>query len=71
MSSVTTHAVALEHVTYRYPGFIGSYESRTANPFPIYNDTYGTSFHGTKATLMVNRGGYTLFPNAKGAAGTQ
>ncbi len=54
-------------VTYRYPGFVGSYESRTANPFPLYNDTYGTSFHGTKATLMVNRGGYTLFPNAKGA----
>ncbi len=54
-------------VTYRYPNFIGSYESRTVNPMPIYNDTYGTSFHGTKATLMVNRGGYSLFPNAKGA----
>jgi hypothetical protein len=33
----------------------------------MYGDTYGTSFHGTKATLMVNRGGYSLFPNAKGA----
>jgi len=54
-------------VTYRYPGFIGSYESRTTNPMPLYNDTYGTSFHGTKATLMVNRGGYSVFPNAKGA----
>ncbi len=53
--------------TYHYPGFIGCYESRTASPTPIYNDTYGTSFHGTKATLMVNRGGYTLFPAAKGA----
>jgi predicted dehydrogenase len=53
-------------VTYRYPGFVGSYESRTANPFPMYNDTYGTSFHGTKATLMVNRGGYWIFPNEKG-----
>jgi predicted dehydrogenase len=69
-------------VTYRYPGaegqgtgvgekaaggFIGSYESRTVNPYPLYGDTYGTSFHGTKATLMVNREGYSLFPNAKGA----
>ena len=53
-------------VTYRYPGFVGSYESRTVNPFPLYNDTYGTAFHGTKATLMVNRGGYTIFPNEKG-----
>ncbi|HEY9249166.1 MAG TPA: Gfo/Idh/MocA family oxidoreductase, partial [Rariglobus sp.] len=53
-------------VTYRYPGFIGSYESRTANPFPMYENTYGTSFHGTKATLMVNRTGYWIFPNEKG-----
>ena len=53
--------------TYRYPGFIASYESRTANPYPVYGDTYGTAFHGTKATLMVNRGGYTLLSNEKGA----
>jgi predicted dehydrogenase len=53
--------------TYRYPGFVGSYESRTANPYPMYNDTYGTAFHGTKATLIVNRGGYAIFPVAKGA----
>jgi predicted dehydrogenase len=51
--------------TFHYPGFVGCYESRTANPYPLYNDTYGTSFHGTKATLMVNRGGYTIFPNAR------
>lgn len=54
-------------VTYRYPGFIGSYESRTVNPNPIYGEAYGTAFHGTKATLMVNRDGYTIFPNARGA----
>src|SRR3954447_21468323 len=50
-------------VTYRYPAFVGSYESRTTNNFKMYNDTYGTSFHGTKATLMVNRNGYWIFPN--------
>jgi predicted dehydrogenase len=54
-------------VTYRYPGFIGSYESRTVNPYPLYGDTYGTAFHGTKATLMVNRNGYSVFPNDKRA----
>jgi predicted dehydrogenase len=55
-------------VTYRYPGFIGSYQSRTANPYPIYGDTYGTAFHGADATLMVNRGGYAIYPKKKGAA---
>jgi predicted dehydrogenase len=53
--------------TYHYPGFVGSYESRTVSPYPIYNDTHGTAFHGSKATLMVNRSGYAVFPNAKGA----
>jgi predicted dehydrogenase len=54
--------------TFRYPGFVGSYESRTVNPAPLYNDTYGTAFHGTRATLMVNRKGYWIYPNEKGAA---
>jgi len=53
-------------VTYRYPSFIGSYESRTANVYPMYENTYGTSFHGTQATLMVNRAGYWIFPAQKG-----
>jgi predicted dehydrogenase len=48
-------------VTYRYPGFIGSYESRTANSFPMYDNGNGTSFHGDKATLMVNRSGYWMW----------
>jgi predicted dehydrogenase len=53
--------------TYHYPGFVGSYESRTVNPYPLYGDTYGTAFHGTKATLLINRGGYSIFPAGKGA----
>ena len=52
---------------FHYPGFIGSYESRTCNPYPMYHQTYGTSFHGTRATLVVNRGGYWIFPNEKDA----
>jgi predicted dehydrogenase len=52
--------------SYHYPHFLGAYESRTTNPFPYYNSTYGTAFHGTKGTLMVNRGGYWIWPAAKG-----
>jgi predicted dehydrogenase len=33
--------------TFRYPGFVASYECRAGN-------TRGTAFHGTNATLMVN-----------------
>jgi hypothetical protein len=33
----------------------------------MYNSGYGTAFHGTKATLMVNRGGYTIFKSGPGA----
>ena len=35
--------------TFRYPGFVASYESRAGN-------ACGTAFHGTKATLMVDGG---------------
>jgi predicted dehydrogenase len=53
--------------SYHYPTFLASYESRTANPFPLYGEGNGTSFHGTKATLHVSRAGYRLFPNQRGA----
>jgi predicted dehydrogenase len=47
-------------VTYRYPGFVGAYENRTANaPPPDWR--YGTAFHGSKATLLVNRNGYAVY----------
>jgi predicted dehydrogenase len=42
--------------TYRYPGFVASYESRAAN------GGRGVSFHGSQATLMVNGAGCFLFP---------
>jgi predicted dehydrogenase len=44
--------------TFRYPGFIASYERRAGN-------TYGTAFHGTKATLMVNRAADVHVPHWK------
>jgi len=46
--SVTAQGCAPDTMlaTFRYPGFVASYESRAGN-------TYGAAFHGTKATLMV------------------
>ncbi|HYW45070.1 MAG TPA: Gfo/Idh/MocA family oxidoreductase [Bryobacteraceae bacterium] len=53
--------------TCRYPGFVGSYESRTANPYPMFDDSYGTAFHGAEATLVVNRNSCVVFPTARKA----
>lgn len=51
--------------TYRYRRFVGSYESRAANPYLLYTDNNGVAFHGTRATLMVSRSGYRLYSNEK------
>jgi predicted dehydrogenase len=57
--------------TFRYPRFVASYESRTANTFSMYDSGYGTSFHGTKATLFVNRGGHAIYPNDRNSPTVQ
>jgi predicted dehydrogenase len=49
--------------TFQYDTFLSTYESRTANPMPLFNQGYGTSFHGTEATLLLNRGGVWIFKN--------
>ncbi|MFN7543356.1 MAG: Gfo/Idh/MocA family protein [Acidobacteriota bacterium] len=51
--------------TFEYPKFIASYESRTANPMPMFGHGAATAIHGTEATLIVNRSGCWLVPNAK------
>ncbi len=53
--------------TFRYPKFLLTYESRTANPMPLLGQFGGnaTSIHGTEATLIVRRGGCYVIPNAK------
>ncbi|WP_031499351.1 Gfo/Idh/MocA family protein [Bryobacter aggregatus] len=51
--------------TFEYPGFLASYESRTANPMLMFGQNAGTSIHGTEATLVVTRSGCWLIPNAK------
>jgi predicted dehydrogenase len=50
-----------------YPGFVCTYESRTCNPYPLYDQGYGTALHGTRGTLVINRGGYWLYPVGKDA----
>lgn len=49
-------------VTYKYPGFIATYENRNGNGQSIFGKGYGILFHGTRGTLFVDRGGYKLIP---------
>lgn len=51
--------------TFRYPKFLLTYESRTANPMPMFGEGAATSIHGTEGTLVVKRGGCYVVPNAR------
>jgi predicted dehydrogenase len=53
--------------TFHYPKFIQTYESRTANPLPMFGHGAGTSIHGTEGTLIVNRSGVWVLP-ARGSS---
>lgn len=53
-------------VTYEYPGFLALYENRSSNENHIFDQGYGTAFHGSEATLFVNREFYRLIPEKKG-----
>ncbi len=52
-------------VTYEYPGFVCVYENRTCNANSMYNKGYGIEFHGTEATLFVDRSGFEVFPEER------
>ncbi len=47
-------------VTYEYPGFIATYEHRMGNSEGIYGQGGGILFHGSKATMFVNRSFYRI-----------
>ncbi len=51
--------------TFEYGKFIASYESRTANPMPMFGHGAATAIHGSESTVIVNRSGCWLVPNAK------
>jgi predicted dehydrogenase len=61
------------HATFYYPKFLATYESRTCNPLPLFgrDQGYGTTIHGTEATIFVNRGGCWLIPNPKSKVAAQ
>lgn len=47
---------------YRYPGFVCTYENRVCNSQALNGHSYGIQFHGTEATLFVDRGGFEIIP---------
>ncbi len=50
--------------TFTYPKFMLTYESRTANPMPMFaGQGAATSIHGTDANVVVTRAGCWLIPN--------
>lgn len=51
-------------VTYQYshPQFVAVYENRWDNGNSMYDKDYGMEFHGTDATLFIDRGGFKVYP---------
>jgi predicted dehydrogenase len=48
--------------SYRYPGFLMTYENRSTNARAINGHGYGIEFHGTDATMFVDRAGFEVVP---------
>jgi predicted dehydrogenase len=51
--------------TFEYPGFVCTYENRVANAAPIDGKGYGILFHGTDATMFVDRQGFEIIPETR------
>jgi len=47
---------------FQYPGFVCTYENRVCNSRALDGKGYGISFHGTDATLFIDRGGFEVIP---------
>ena len=52
--------------TFQYPGFVVTYENRTFTGRTYENRGYGIAFHGTDATLVVDRSGFEILPEFTG-----
>jgi len=49
--------------TFQYEKFLATYESRTANPLPMFsNQGASTVIHGTEGSIIVNRSGCWVIP---------
>jgi predicted dehydrogenase len=53
--------------TYEFPGFVCTYENRIANAQSLWDRGYGILFHGTEATLFVDRARWEILPEMKAA----
>jgi hypothetical protein len=51
--------------TFEYPDFVCSYEYRAANANSMFGKGYGLLFHGSEATMLVNRQGFEVFPETR------
>jgi predicted dehydrogenase len=49
-------------ITWEYPSFVATYESRLCNNNSMFNKDYGIEFHGTDATMFLDRSGFQVFP---------
>ncbi len=51
--------------TFEYPGFVCTYENRHTNANSMFGKGYGIEFHGTEATMFLNRSGFEVFPETR------
>jgi predicted dehydrogenase len=51
--------------TFEYPDFVCNYEYRAANANSMFGKGYGLLFHGSEATMLVNRQGFEVFPETR------
>lgn len=56
-------------IVYEYPGFFMTYTYDDLNSHGLENKGYGIMFHGTNGTLFVDRSGYNVIPEMRGADG--
>ena len=51
--------------TFEYPAFVCTYENRAANGNSMFGKGYGIEFHGTEATMLLNRSGFEVYPETR------
>ncbi len=49
-------------ITWEFPNFIATYENRQCNNNSLFGKDYGIEFHGTDATMFLDREGFEVFP---------
>jgi predicted dehydrogenase len=52
-------------VTFEYPEFVATYENRAANGNSMFGKGYGILFHGTEATMFLDRSGFEVYPETR------